>query len=111
MSERRLGDKRVCELSTRRRPGRLASTAALLLALAFGGCTSLVPAYERPPAPIAPNYAPEMTPASAPGGPAAADIEWQRFFVDARLQGLRVGVQEHDLLLDADGPRAHAGRQ
>ncbi|MDQ6684004.1 MAG: efflux transporter outer membrane subunit, partial [Pseudomonadota bacterium] len=44
--------------------------------------------YQRPPAPIAATYPPEITPAAASGSEAAADIEWRRFFVDPRLQSL-----------------------
>jgi multidrug efflux system outer membrane protein len=66
---------------------------ALSSALLLGGCMSFIPAYERPAAPVAPAYPPEVTPsgaaASAPAGTtAAADIEWQRFFSDARLKRL-----------------------
>ena len=56
-------------------------------ALLLGGC-SFIPRYERPPAPVAPAYAPELTPAGAPGVAAAAGIEWQRFFADPRLRRL-----------------------
>ncbi len=62
--------------------------AASLLMLALGGCMIFIPADERPAAPVAPTYPGEQAPASAPGTPAAADIEWQRFFADARLKRL-----------------------
>ena len=55
---------------------------------ALAGCGSLIPAYQRPAAPIPATYAPEMTPAAGAGAEAAADIEWQRFFADPRLQRL-----------------------
>ncbi len=61
---------------------------ATCAALALAGCSSLIPTYERPAAPVAATYALEMTPAAAPGAEAAADIEWQRFFADPRLQRL-----------------------
>lgn len=61
---------------------------AALATLALAGCTSLIPAYQRPAAPVPATYAPEMAPAAAPGSEAAADIEWQRFFADARLRRL-----------------------
>lgn len=54
--------------------------AALLLA----GC-SMIPAYERPAAPVAPAWA------GTPGTPAAqpaADIEWQSYFNEPQLQQL-----------------------
>src|SRR6187402_662074 len=67
------------------RAGTLAALAVVLMA---AGCMRFIPAYERPAAPVAPTYAPELTPAGAPGVPAAADIEWQRFFADPRLKRL-----------------------
>jgi multidrug efflux system outer membrane protein len=67
---------------------RAGTLAALAVALMAAGCMSFIPAYERPAAPVAPTYAPELTPAGAPGVPAAADIEWQRFFADPRLKRL-----------------------
>ena len=68
---------------------RRRSALALLAGLAtLPACTSLNPRYERPPAPVAVAYAPEMTPATARGSEAAAEIEWQRFFADPRLKAL-----------------------
>ena len=71
---------------------RVAPGAAWLLTLvallALTGCQSLIPAYQRPEAPIPATYAPEMTPAAAANAEAAADIEWQRFFADPRLRRL-----------------------
>jgi len=60
----------------------LAATAAVL-----AGCGSLVPTYERPAAPVAAVYPGDTGVAVAPGS-RAADIEWQRFFGDARLKRL-----------------------
>ena len=61
-------------------------------ALLLGGCMSFIPAYERPTAPVATAYAPELTlaagGANAAGATATADIDWQRFFTDARLKRL-----------------------
>lgn len=59
--------------------------AALALAsLTFlGGCASLAPTYERPAAPV-PAQLGEAA-AEAPAVP-VADLGWQAFFVDARLQ-------------------------
>jgi multidrug efflux system outer membrane protein len=62
--------------------------AALAAALLLGGCMSLIPAYQRPAAPVAAAYPSELMPAGAPGVPAAADIAWQRYFDDARLKRL-----------------------
>jgi len=60
----------------------LAATAAVL-----AGCGSLAPTYERPAAPVAAVYPGDTGVAVAPGS-RAADIEWQRFFGDARLKRL-----------------------
>ncbi|MDP3668565.1 MAG: efflux transporter outer membrane subunit [Telluria sp.] len=59
---------------------------ALALALALSGCMSLAPTYQRPAAPVAPAF-PDAAAASA-ANEAAASIEWQRFFADARLRQL-----------------------
>ena len=65
-----------------------AGAVAALAAAARVGCMNLIPAYERPAAPVAATYPAESTPATAPGAAAAADIEWQRFFADPRLKRL-----------------------
>ena len=68
------------------RAGKLSALATMLL---LGGCMSFIPTYERPAAPVAPSYAPELTPAgSSAEQSAAADIDWQRFFADPRLKRL-----------------------
>ena len=71
--------------SNLRRAGTLSALAAALM---LGGCMSFIPKYERPAAPVAPAYAPELMPAVAASATAAADIEWQRFFADPRLKRL-----------------------
>jgi multidrug efflux system outer membrane protein len=71
----------------RRAAASTSRVTALAAALALGGCMSFVPAYERPAAPVASAYAPELMPAGA-GGTAASDIEWQRYFTDPRLKRL-----------------------
>ncbi|MDB5754326.1 MAG: multidrug transporter [Massilia sp.] len=67
------------------------AAAPLALALALSGCISLAPKYERPAAPVAASF-PDVAdgaPAAAPAtSEAAARIEWQRFFADARLKQL-----------------------
>ena len=68
----------------RRLAARAACTASALLA----GCMNFIPAYERPAAPVAAVYAPELSPAGATGAVPAAAIEWQRYFADARLKRL-----------------------
>jgi multidrug efflux system outer membrane protein len=63
--------------------------AALAVAtLALCACSSLIPEYQRPAAPVPPSYPADVTPASGPGAEAAADIDWQRFFADPRLKRL-----------------------
>jgi len=66
---------------------RLAVSAAVLLA----GC-SMIPTYERPAAPIATDWpalsATAAASATTSNDVAAADIEWQEFFSDARLRQL-----------------------
>jgi NodT family efflux transporter outer membrane factor (OMF) lipoprotein len=64
----------------------------LALAMALSGCLSLAPNYERPAAPVAASFPELPRAASAPANPVAngpaAQIEWQRFFQDARLRQL-----------------------
>ena len=68
---------------------RVATVTALATsALLLGGCMSLIPAYERPAAPVPAAYAPELTPAGAAGAAAAGDVDWQRYITDARLKRL-----------------------
>jgi len=68
---------------------RFITPLALALALALSGCVSLAPKYVRPALPVAPAFddAP-ATLATAATLEAAAQIEWQRFFADARLRQL-----------------------
>ena len=67
----------------------LATLTALLASLALSGC-SFIPTYERPAAPVAAAFPPELTSAATAdrAGPAAADLDWQDFFKDARLKRL-----------------------
>ncbi|MES3012353.1 MAG: efflux transporter outer membrane subunit [Pseudomonadota bacterium] len=67
---------------------RTGTLSALVAALMLGGCMSFIPTYERPAAPVAPAYAPELIPAGSSSATAVADIEWQRFFADPRLKRL-----------------------
>jgi outer membrane protein, multidrug efflux system len=67
---------------------RVAAGAALAAASLLGGCMSFIPDYERPAAPVAPAYAPELLPAGPPGVAPAAEIDWQSYFTDARLKRL-----------------------
>jgi NodT family efflux transporter outer membrane factor (OMF) lipoprotein len=63
----------------------------LVLALSLAGCVNLAPKYERPAAPVAGGF-PTVEGTVNSGNPVAneapANIAWQRFFVDARLQQL-----------------------
>lgn len=62
--------------------------ATLSTALWLAGC-SFIPTFSRPAAPVAPAF-PQVAATSTPaaGAKAAADIEWQSFFKDARLKRL-----------------------
>jgi outer membrane protein, multidrug efflux system len=60
---------------------------AALLVAGLAGCASMAPPYERPAAPVATTF-PDAQAAGAPAAVPAADIEWQRFFIDPRLQRL-----------------------
>ena len=75
----------MTECDSLRHAGTLTALAAALL---LGGCMSFIPAYERPAAPVAPAYASELMPAGGSDATAAAEIEWQRYFADARLKRL-----------------------
>ena len=57
--------------------------SSLATALLASGC-SFIPTYERPPAPVPEQYAV----ATEQGSIAAADIPWQSFYTDPRLQQL-----------------------
>jgi len=57
------------------------------LALVLGGCASMAPPYERPAAPVAASF-PDAEPATAAVTQPAADIDWQQFFTEPRLQRL-----------------------
>ena len=84
-SERAMLGRALRAGDERRLFARLAPLAAALL---LAGCANLIPTYERPAAPVASTYPPESTPAGVAGVQAAGDLEWQRFFADARLKRL-----------------------
>jgi multidrug efflux system outer membrane protein len=65
---------------------RSAAFAAALLALA--GCSTLIPPYERPAAPVPSSYAAATLPGASSGSEAAGDLDWQRFYADPRLSRL-----------------------
>jgi len=65
--------------------------SVICAAALMAGC-SMIPAYERPAAPISIDWPPTIARAAhsadSPSARAAADIEWQSFFQDARLRQL-----------------------
>ena len=65
-------------------PRRTALT--LVAAAVLAGC-SMMPAYERPAMPVAPEW-PVATPAAAANATPAADMAWTEFVGDARLREL-----------------------
>jgi multidrug efflux system outer membrane protein len=71
-------------LETRLFPARTALT--LVAAAVLAGC-SMMPTYERPAMPVAPEW-PVATPAPAANATPAADIAWTDFVGDARLREL-----------------------
>lgn len=60
----------------------------LAAALMLAGCGSLMPTYERPEAPIAPQWPDASLNPSTAGAPAATDLAWQSFFADATVNEL-----------------------
>jgi multidrug efflux system outer membrane protein len=77
----------------------IAGTIALLIGI--GGCT-MEPSYRRPDAPVTAAW-PDSTSVGALGeiasnatAPAAADIGWRDFFIDARLQTLIELALQHN---------------
>ncbi|MEZ0308731.1 MAG: efflux transporter outer membrane subunit [Ramlibacter sp.] len=83
--------------------------APLVAALFLVGC-SMMPAYERPPAPVAAAW----PYGSAPSGTAASQLDWQVFFADERLRQLiaRALLNNRDLrvaVLNIEKARAQYG--
>ncbi|MDO9314560.1 MAG: efflux transporter outer membrane subunit [Burkholderiaceae bacterium] len=74
---------------TARRPFPLALRATTLVLVAAGvtGCGTMIPEFMRPAAPVPASY-PGTASTAAPDSQSAADIEWQRYFGDPRLQRL-----------------------
>ena len=62
---------------------RAALATGLAATLALAGCASMAPPYAPPPLPVAAQY-----PETDPAGAHAADIAWQAYFADPRLQAL-----------------------
>ena len=64
----------------------IASLGGVSAALALAGCTSMIPRYERPAAPVPATFAGDVSGVS--GGVVASDTAWQSFFTDERLKRL-----------------------
>ena len=62
-------------------------SSLLSLVLVFGGCT-LMPDYKRPAAPVSTNWPVNATLDTGTNTVTAADLDWQLFFDDPRLQKL-----------------------
>lgn len=73
----------------------LRATALALVAAGVTGCGTLIPEFMRPAAPVPASY-PGAASTAAPDGQAAADIEWQRYFGDPRLQRLIDTALQHN---------------
>ena len=66
---------------------RLFQWSMLLTATWLAGC-SMIPVYELPTPPVAADWPTASGGAGAPRAVAAADIEWQSFFIDPKLRQL-----------------------
>jgi len=71
---------------------QLKKLTPLALAMTLAGCMSLAPKYERPAAPVAQAF-PELPKSGGTTLPTAtteapSNLQWQRFFADARLRQL-----------------------
>lgn len=87
--------------------------ASAVAALALTGCINLAPDHQRPQAPVAGQW-PQGPGAEAPGAQAAAQLQWEQFFHDARLRELiSLALKNNrDLrvaLLNVEVARAQAG--
>lgn len=69
-------------------------TLLVLAAVSMAGC-SFIPAHVRPTAPVPSTY-PGNSATGTPTEQAAADIEWQRYFSDPRLQRLIETALQHN---------------
>jgi len=58
-------------------------TLSILMAAALSGCVNLAPEHQRPAAPVAQSW---VQPSQGPE--AAAQLDWQRYYADARLRKL-----------------------
>lgn len=88
--------------------------APLAVALFLAGCGNLTPHYERPEAPIAPQWPEASVNPSTVGAPAAADLAWQTFFADVTLNELIQTALTHNrdlrvAVLNIEQARAQLG--
>ncbi len=67
-----------------------------LAAAVLAGCGSLIPAYERPQAPVAAQFPVLAAEDAGNASIAAPDLAWQDFFQDARLKQLIALALEHN---------------
>jgi multidrug efflux system outer membrane protein len=67
-----------------------------LAAAVLAGCGSLIPAYERPAAPVAAQFPVAAVGGSGNAAVAAPDLAWQDFFQDARLRQLIAMALAHN---------------
>lgn len=69
---------------------KYAKFSSLVAALVLAGCTTMAPDYERPAAPVASEWptgpAYDVSDQAVSGSRPAADIDWQDFIVDSRLE-------------------------
>jgi len=92
---------------------RLTVLATAVTALALTGCINLAPEHQRPEAPVAGQW-PQGPGAEAPGAQAAAQLQWEQFFHDARLRELIALALKNNrdlrvALLNVEVARAQAG--
>ena len=88
-------------------------TLIAALATTLLGACSLIPAYERPAAPVPAEFPQAMPTEASTVAPLAADIGWRDYFADARLRqvielALDVGVPQV-LITFAATPKRVAG--
>ncbi|UXH77821.1 efflux transporter outer membrane subunit [Roseateles amylovorans] len=92
---------------------KLTALSAAALAVLLTGCMNLAPSHQRPEAPVSPQW-PQGPGAEAPGAQAAAQLQWQQFFGDARLRELIALALKNNrdmriAMLNVDVARAQAG--
>jgi NodT family efflux transporter outer membrane factor (OMF) lipoprotein len=95
---------------------------AALATLVLSSCTSFIPPYERPAAPVAPSWpdasttAPAGSPAAGAPATAVAELPWSDFLADARIRALVEIAQRNNrdlrlAVLNVEQVRAQLGIQ